>query len=389
MAGEGGGEAAGAAAGELAAGEAAGAPTGSKAPAAAASNDDYDDADLQRPAKRERTGAADASSEKAPAADESSEKAPAADESSEKAPAADERSEKAPAADESSEKQPTAITCKTISDMFPLETIAGGIIAVEPDEWIENGSCVPLDFDLKNTKDYFFMRLLSDDHLFVIKDGPFKNCMCCGITTTGTHLQEWSTWDNWRDFGKTGERPKNKYLMLVFAQLYLSGNKIQVRACSGPAAHRVGEFRKIPKNSRLGERAADVRVHLEDHAFRLHEMVAIPAIQELSRMTYESTRGTFQSTVVTCTHPTMHLRTARSEIELKFEIRSMLEKSFQDRYTDILKQFLVTQVQKEYITEQWAGKTNQLRALLLRSTADILEMHEDFEFWLFLVFDSG
>ena len=96
-------------------------------------------------------------------------------------------------------------------------------------------------------------------------------------------------------------------------------------------------------------------------------------------MTYESTRGTFQSTVVTCTHPTMHLRTARSEIELKFEIRSMLEKSFQDRYTDILKQFLVTQVQKEYITEQWAGKTNQLRALLLRSTADILEMHEDFE----------
>ncbi len=104
-------------------------------PAATSEKGDHDDADLQRPAKRERTGAPDASSEKAPAGDASSEKAPAADTSSENATA--------------------SITIKTMLDMFPLETIAGGIIAVEPDEWIELESCVPLDFDLKNTKDYF------------------------------------------------------------------------------------------------------------------------------------------------------------------------------------------------------------------------------------------
>ena len=324
-----------------------------------ACDDEHDDADLQRPAKRERAAAPDASSEKAPAADASSEKAPAADASSEKAPA--------------------AITVKTILDMFPLETIAGGIVALEPDEWIELESCVPLNFDLKDTKDYFFIRLLSDTHLFFIKDGPFKNCICCGLTMTGTHLQEWTTWDNWRNFPTTGECPKSKYLMLVFAQLYVSAGKVDLQACSAPAAHRVGEFRKIPKSSPFAERAAGACVLLEDYAFRLHEMVAVPAIEKLSKMIYVANNGRLQTTVVTCTHPTMRLGTFRSNLEFNLEIKTVVQKNHQDRYTDILKQFLVTQVQKEYITEQWAARTNQLRALLLRSSADILELHEDFQ----------
>ena len=268
------------------------------------------------------------------------------------------------------------ITFKTIADMYPETTMSGGIIAVEADQYREVRGYVPVDFNLKNEAPYFFLRFLWDTNLFIIMDGPFKNWVCAGITENGRNLAEYREWENWLSFNKTGKGPQTKYLFLAFARMHLtSENIIELRGCDD-AVHRVGESKRIPNRSYAGTGG---HIYLDDYVSKLHEIVANPAIELLSRLSYRSI--TYTERERTFIHASMEWketadRDGADMLVLDWEIHNMVSDSRQEYRTQILDRFLATKVQKQIITEQWMGRINQLRALLLRCTRDILVVQE-------------
>lgn len=270
------------------------------------------------------------------------------------------------------------ITFKTIADMYLEKKMSGGIIAVEVDQYRQVEGYVPVDFNLKNKAPYFFLRFILDSaNLFIITHGPFKNWVCAGITEpNGHYLTEYFEWENWLRYNETGEGVQKKYLFLAFAQMHLtSENIIELRGCDD-AVHRVGESRRIPNRSYAG---AGGDVHFDDYVSKLHEIVAIPAIRLLSRLSYRST--TYTERERTFIHASMEWKETTAKegnnmLVLDWEIHNIVSENRQEYRTQILDRFLGTKVQKQIITEQWAGRINQFRALLLQSTRDILVVQE-------------
>ena len=158
-----------------------------------------------------------------------------------------------------------------------------------------------------------------------------------------------------------------------------SENVFELRGCDD-AVHRVGESKRIPNGSYAG---AGGFIYLDEYVSKLHKNVAIPAIQLLAGLSYKSDFTTPATT--TFIHASYAdagsrwqaaVRCGKDMIELDWEIHNMVSESRQEYRTQILDRFLATKVQKQIITEQWAGRINQFRALLLRCTRDILVVQE-------------